>query len=177
MKKDKIVLILVIVAIIIVVMFLIIKSVSFKEDAKDTLVFSEISYEVPKEFELDNSITHNRLYSYSEDSLYCYLTISSYEKEYYDDFEEWFKERIVFNLNDKVSDLEQLNVNGNNILHINRVRNKENSKNSYYGLSSKNYYYFINYDITDYLNGDRENMDDNLCYNAIDEIISSIKLK
>ena len=42
---------------------------------------------------------------------------------------------------------------------------------------SSNYYYLLEYRLVDYLQGDRDNNEVNICYSSKDKIISSIVLK
>ncbi len=145
-----------------------------KEKEEMELRFKEITFSVPSEFEYEPYYTIKD-YSYSDNGVYCNFAIRSSDKEYYDSLEEWFKERINFNLNDKVSELKEVDINGKTFLNINKEY--VNEKSYYYGVSSSNYNYFIEYTISDYMNGDREDINDNLCYNSFDKIISSINVK
>ncbi len=147
---------------------------SKKEKERMEIMFEEITYNVPSEFKYDDYYA-TKDYRYSDNEVYCNFTIRSSNKEYYDNLEKWFKERINFNLNDKVSELNEVDINGKTFLNINRENIHE--KIYYYGVSSSNYNYFIEYIISDYKNGDREDINDNLCYNSLDKIISSINVK
>jgi len=141
-----------------------------KEKAK---TFEEISYTIPKEFERDEEY-YGKYYNYVGDSIYCGVFIYSYEK-YYDDFLEWFKNQIHINLNDSVSEIEEIELNNKKVYSV-EIKN-ENEIEYHYGIESSNYYYSIEYYISDRLKGDRVDMDTNPCYVSKDKIISSIKIK
>ncbi len=174
-NKSKNVVIITIIFIGLFIIYLISTMIDNKKEKEQMeLQFSEITYSVPSEFEYE-SYYSIKDYSYSNNNVYCNFAVHSYKKEYYDDFEEWFKERIIINLNDKVSELKQVDVNGKTLLNINKEN--VNEKSYYYGISSSNYNYFIEYEISDYMNGDREDINDNLCYNSLNKIISSINVK
>jgi len=130
--------------------------------------FSELILDAPDEFDKDDTYYIN--YSYDDNGTYCYMNI--YPSEKYNTLEYEFNESVRYTLNDKVSGLNELNINGNKVL--NAEVETEDSKEYYYGIESKNYYYIIKYSIYDNMKGDRSDIDTNLCYSAKDRIISSL---
>ena len=138
-------------------------------------LFSEISYEVLPEFELDDEYYGSKYYRFESDDVYCSFDVNVDEKDDSGDLKKWFSSHIYSNLSDKVGELKELTINDNKVYHIYKKSNYDIEY--YYGISSSNYYYLITYRITDYEKGDREDIDSNLCYNAKDKIISTIKVK
>ena len=137
-------------------------------------LFGEISYDVPSGFELDEYYG-SKYYNFESDGIYCSFFIDADDGKYRDDLKKWFSGRIYYSLNDEIGELKELTINDSKMYYIDKKSNY--STEYYYGISSSNYYYFITYRITDYDNGDREDIDSNLCYNSKDEIISTIKVK
>ena len=138
----------------------------------DEAEFSEISYNVSDDFE---RYSEYRGYSYSDDDVYCRLWVNAYTREYYDeDREVWFKSMINVNLNDKVSELKEIDVNGNKALYI--EVNDKNDVNYYYGFVSNNYYYLFDYSISVYDDEKPGVLEDNKCYKYINDVINSVKL-
>ncbi len=141
--------------------------------------FTEISYKVPKTFEEDD-YSNSKYYSFYDTSLNCTIDIRADKKLHEESFEKWFKGEINFNLNDEVSELEQLDINGNKILGIQKKSGENYSWSEverYYGVESSNYYYIIDYRIIDYKNGDRTDTETSMCLSTLDTFLSSIKTK
>ena len=137
--------------------------------------FKEIEYNIPESFTNDNDNTFGRYYNCDDNDVYSYVAIHSYEKSLYDSKEKWFKNNFTFTLNDKVSDLEELDINGNKVLFL-KIESEHNV-NYCYGFESSNNYYSLSYSIYDYKSGDRADMDTNKCYISHEDIINSVKLK
>ena len=133
--------------------------------------YSEISIDVPKEFEKMGKYS---FYSYSNDGVSCHIDIYPSEK-YEKNFEKWFKSNVYNDLNDTVSDIKEESINGYKVLTT--VVKSPSHTEYYYGFNGTNYYYNITYDIYDSSNGDRVDTDSNLCFTAKDAILSSVKLK
>ena len=181
MKKNPFIGIIIVIGIIIILIFVpfLWPSIpnNYKENNKE--YFKEISYTVPSEFELDD-YHHSRNYSYYDTSLNCYIDIRAQEKLREQSFEKWFKGDISFTLNDELSELEELEINGNKILGIQKRRGEDYSWSEveyYYGVESSNYYYMIEYRIIDYKNGDRTDTETSMCLSTLDTFLSSIKTK
>jgi len=137
--------------------------------------FKEISYNVPSVFKKDDDYTFSKYYDYEENNVNCTISFSASDKSIYKNKEDWFKGTFTFTLNDKVSDLKEEEINGNKVLFI--EKKSEKVTDYYYGFESTNYYYLINYNIYDYKDGDREDIDTNKCFTLRENIISSVKLK
>ena len=141
----------------------------YEEERK--LELSEINYVIPEEFEKYKSIES---YSLDENDVYCRAYISA-SKKYNWEFEEWFKGQIYSDLNTEVSSIEELDVNGKVAYRVDTKRS--NSEEHNYGFESTNYFYLVSYKITDYKNGDREDLDTNKCFTSEYKIINSITLQ
>lgn len=147
-----------------------------KEHRED--VFKEISYVIPSVFEKDEDYTYSRYYNFKDDNIYCYVSIQSYEKKYYDeDREIWFKDQIRVTLNDRVSELEKNDIQNNNALFIEVEKSDNKTFDYYYGFVSSNYYYLVDYNIDSYNREENKDIKDSSCYSYRDEIIHSIRLK
>lgn len=138
-------------------------------------LFTEISYEIPSKFDKDEDYAYSRYYNYNDNSVYCSFSINVTEKDYYDDINDWFKENIRINLNDKVSELKEVVINNTKMLYI--EKKSKGSLDYYYGVETPSYFYLLKYNIDDYENGDRSDLDYNYCYNAKDKIIASVNVK
>lgn len=132
--------------------------------------FSEIEFIVPKYFEKDEILYKD--YSYKENSVYCDLSVINYDKRYYKSPDEILERFVSFTLADEVSGIQELDlsVKGKQL-----IIKGEDETNYYYSIESSNYYYLINYEITDYKNGDREDATTNKCITSREKIINTIK--
>ena len=138
--------------------------------------FSEISFDVPDVFEEDKDYIYLREYYYRDDDVYCYISFHVSDKTAYtDDKETWFKKQIRHSLNDKVSELEEVDIYDNKAYKVTIQSGKD--VDYYYGFESTNHYYLLDYQITDYNEETNENIRTNPCYKYMDEIVYSIKLK
>lgn len=173
--NKKVLWIPVVILAIIVFVFILSIIVKHSNNRFSENLFTEISYEVPSKFEKDEDYTYSRYYRYSDNSVHCSFYVSVDEKDYYDDFSDWFKSRIRFNLNDEVSELKEVTINNQKMLYI--EKKSKGSLEYYYGVESAKYFYLLTYNIDDYENGDRNDLDSNLCYNAKDRIIESVNIK
>ncbi len=139
---------------------------------------SEISYEIPKEFE-ESDYIYSKNYSFYNGNYSCTVKISGERKENIihrsDDLLNWLKKEIFIYLSDDVSETKELDINNTKSYNIDVKR--DFSTESYYAFESSNYYYLLEYRLVDYLQGDRDNNEINICYSSKDKIISSIVLK
>lgn len=93
-------------------------------------------------------------------------------KKYYKSPQEILEKVVNFTLADEVSKIQELDLS---------VKGKqltikgEDETNYYYSIESSNYYYLINYEITDYKNGDREDATTNKCITSREKIIDTIR--
>ena len=173
-KYKILIAIIIIIICIIITYFINSKREDIEYERREENKYSEIEYSVPSE--LTKSEYDNHYYSYDnfDSRISCYLSIYPFEKKYHGSFEEWFKKSISITLNSEVSEVKKLTIDGKDALYV-EVLDDGNNKH-YYGVSSSNYYYQIEYRINDYLMGDRVD-DDNVCFTSEDKIISSIKIK
>ena len=145
-----------------------------ESDYNDDEMYTEITYTVPDSFEYDDN-SYTKYYSYYMDSGYCSFYIDADDKDYYDGLKDWFNERIRFSLNDKVSDLTEVIINGNKMFYIDK-KGKYGTE-YYYGVESSNHYYLLIYTVYDRSNGDRSDYGTNICDTARDEIIKTVNVK
>ena len=130
--------------------------------------FDEIEYTVPKEF--DDYVADN-YFSYYGEKFSCNINITASEKRYISDFEKWFKRQINVDLNDKVGDIKEIEVDSKKAYNVEVESN--NRIIHYYGLESTNYFYEVRYTLYDDNHGEKENP----CAAYEGEFIASIKLK
>ena len=150
-----------------------ITDIHMKQNEKKNKEEYDISYAIPKEFDKSS---YGEFYNYGENDIYCTLDIQERKKEYYEKtLEEYLKDNITVTLNDKVNDIEEIKINNIKMLHLS-VK-KKYSLIDYYGIEGTEKYYMLEYKISDYKNGDRKDINDNLCYTAKDKILNSIKIK
>ncbi len=137
--------------------------------------FDEIEYIIPDEFEETDGSIYSKSYYYRDDDAYCYIYVRPDEKDLYnEDKEVWFKGNIRLSLNDKVSDLKELDVNGKKVLFVEKDSNGDITK--YYAFESSNNYYLLEYEINRY-NDENETYKNSPCYTLVDEVINSVKTK
>ena len=137
--------------------------------------FDEIEYIIPDEFEETDGSIYSKSYYYRDDDAYCYIYVRPDEKNLYnEDKEVWFKGNIRLSLNDKVSDLTELDVNGKKVLFVEKESDGDITK--YYAFESSNYYYLLEYEINKYHTENETNRND-ICSNLVDEVINSVKTK
>ena len=122
------------------------------------------------------SYNNDDFYSYEDDDIYCTVNLENQDKKYYDkSLEEYLKSSIYITLNDKVS--EVIKNETKNIEFMQVKIETDSNEEYYYAFETKNNYYLLKYRITDYKNGDRSDIDTNICYTAKDKILSSIQIK
>ena len=145
--------------------------------------FEEISYDVPSIFRLEYEYDGIKRYEYNSDSVSCDIYFDSYRKIIYysdTDKEYWFRRRINIDLNAIVSDVEELDINDNKVLHV-TIKDVSFSHVQpilyhYYEFVSSNYEYLIKYRI-DNDNDEEIDYKTHPCFKYMDELIYSVKLK
>ena len=147
---------------------------SYAEENKKK--FDEIEYIVPSEMEKEED-DFDPYYHYYNDSCSCSLYFSAFEKEYYDSKEDIIKNFVSYRLGDEVSEIEEVEYNGEKMLYTSVKESDNTQTNYYYVVESKNYYYKITFDLYDYSKGDREDIDTNFCYNYREKVLSSVSTK
>ena len=132
-----------------------------------------IDYKVSSEFE--ESKYSKGYYRYYNDDISCNFSIDSFSTYSYKDGSEYLKDDIRFTLNDKVSDINEVDLNGYKWYSLTVEHNNEISY--YYATVKDDNGYLLEYKIRDYNNGDYGNSKENFCYVEYDRIISSISFK
>ena len=140
----------------------------YDKEFEDQLKY--IEFDIPEEFE--KSVLGS--YSYYNSGNSCYFNVYSDEK-FEDNLKDWFKSKIIVNLNDEVGELEEREINGNKVYVI-QVKDKYGFEN-YYGFESKDYFHYIKFRISDYTNGEELDRESNPCYGFENRIISSLRIK
>ncbi|MBQ8131479.1 MAG: hypothetical protein IJ193_03220 [Bacilli bacterium] len=143
-------------------------------DRENKELFSELSFEIPEGFKEDDYSTM-KFVSYDNNSVYFNLDITAREKSYYKTAEEFLKDEVYFSLDDEVGELKEEEING--IKMVTLEAKKKYGDEYYYSMESSNYIYFFKFNIRDYEDGDREDIDSNPCLTAKNKILYSIKLK
>ncbi len=118
-------------------------------------------------------------YRYEDTGVFCHFFISSFKKrEYsgkYEGAKEILESTVPVYLNEKVSGIEETMV-GNKEGYYVKVTGQRGT-NYYYTVEGTNYIFKIEYEIDDYDNDDRGDIDTNICYNSLDSFINSIVVK
>lgn len=141
-------------------------------------MYEEISYTVPKELkDSEYSNIKDHRYSYFEDDCYVSFNVEADDKEYYDNTEEYLKKSIYTSIDNKVSEVEEIEMNGEKFYSVNIKEKKSGTIEYYYALESTNYYYLLRYRLVDDSNGDVAGIEDSICYTAKDQILKTIHTK
>ena len=172
MKNKKVVIIIAVVIFAVCFVLMLLASIisDLLEEKETNTRYDELSYEVPSKFK-----GSSHYYSYYEDSVSCHIDFDAYEKNSYESPKKVLEDNVYFQLDDEVSDLKEEEFNGIKMYYVSKKNSA--SEEYYYAFESTNYIYSFEYDISDYLHGDREDSENNICYTAMDKIISSIKVK
>lgn len=173
--KNKNIFIPIVIIVLVAIVLGIFVFVKKSENSFSKNLFTEISYDVPLKFERDEEYAYSRYYRYTDNFVHCSFSVNVDEKDYYNGFNNWFKGRIHFNLNDEISELKEITVNDIKMLYI--EKKSRGSLDYYYGVESSKYFYLLTYSIDDYENGDRNDLDSNFCYNVKDNIIDSVNVR
>ena len=173
-NNKKIVLVIAIVFIILIIGIISVRvyleNHYYYDDKED---YNEISYTTPKG--LESGDYFDDYYSYYGDDISCSFSVNASDKYYNKDFKKWFENNIRVSLSDKVGEMKEISI-GNTTGYYIDVQT-DTRKEYYYGVESTNHYYLLEYNIYDDLNGDRPDLETNICYTAKDKIIESIKVK
>ena len=162
----------ILIGVVIVVLLLIIFYVRYYEDSYDDdgEFLKNISYDVPREFEKSK---YGEYYHYYGDNVSCNFEIDDFSVYSYKSGKEYLENNVSVYLSDEVSDVKEVDVNGDMWYSFSK---KNNSGISYYYATVKddNGYYF-EYEIRDYYHGDYGS--NNFCDASYGEVVSSVKLK
>lgn len=134
---------------------------------------SNISYDISDEFEA-NIYDSSRYYHYYDDNISCNFNVNYFNNYGFIDGSEYIKDRIMFTLNDEVSDIEVVDINNYKWYYLKVLGS--NDVRYYYVTIYNDVGYELEYNISDYLRGDG-NSSNGLCYREYDRIISSVKFK
>ena len=133
----------------------------------------DISYDVPGNFKSDR-YTYSDNYHYYNNSISCSFNVKYFSVYDISNGEEYLKDNIRFTLNDEVSDISLVDLNGDKWYYM--TVNRRSDTSYYYAIIKNDKGYVLEYEINDYLRGDTDKKD-NFCYVSYDKIISSVKLK
>lgn len=144
---------------------------NYKWDDKGYL--DDISYDVPGRFESDK-YTYSDNYHYYNNSISCSFNVKYFGTYNISNGEEYLRDSIRFTLNDKVSDISLVDLNGDKWYYM--TVNSGDNISYYYATIKNDKGYVLEYEVNDYLRGDTDKRD-NFCYVSYDKIISSVRLK
>ena len=178
-KNNSIIGIVVIVVIAFVIIFLIVNKGNSKLPIKQ-------SDSISPEKEILDKLSFKKFDVLDEDdyaffkSLYCnengfsLSIIVSFEeiKNNCLDIESCLKSNVIITLDDEVSDIEEVDING---IKWNKITiTKKDNVTEYYITEKYEHFYLVELDLWDYYNGDREDIDTNKCLNASRGFMNSI---
>ena len=175
MKNKKIIIIPVVIILVLILGVIGLNyyfdNVYYKDNSK---VLESISYEVPKEFEKISDYGNSRLYYYYKDSVGCSFSIFGDDDtiEEYKDGKEYLESSVYTNQKDKVSEIEEKNINDYK-WHYMSVE-KDSGISHYYATVREGVIYYLKYDTEDYLNGDGTS---DYCLKQHDVILNTVKFK
>lgn len=133
-----------------------------------------ISYNISDEFE--GSDSSRGYYHYYGDNSSCSFSVDNfYVNSNYKDAKDYLRNNLYFTLNDKVSEIEEVSLNGYQWYYL--KKEDDGGVTYYYATIKGDTGYVLEYDINDYNNGDYNKDDYNLCYMEYDRIISSVRFK
>ncbi|MBQ6494505.1 MAG: hypothetical protein IJI49_00725 [Bacilli bacterium] len=167
--NKKVLIVIGIIILIIMLLYYYVKDNYRYYGDKDYLI--DISYDISDRF--DASIyDSSRYYHYYEDDISCNFDISYFSTFDINNGEEYLRKRIMFTLNDEVSDIEEVDINNYKWYYM---KVDSGDKISYYYATVKDDVgYELEYSISDYMRGD-SNSSNKVCYSEYDRVISSIK--
>ena len=164
--------IIIILGIVVVVGMLVYSFVKYDRENEYVDFLENISYDVPKEFEKSK---YGEYYHYYGNNVSCNFEVDDFSTYSYSNGKEYLEDNVSVHLNDEVSDVKEVDLNGDLWYSFNR---KSGGNISYYYAIVKNDKgYYIEYEMRDYYHGDYSNGENNFCKASYDKIISSVKLK
>ena len=132
-----------------------------------------ISYDISNKFK--ESEYSGGYYHYYGNNVSCTFDVDSFSTYNYFNGSDYIKDRITFTLNDKVSDIKEVDLNGYKWFYFGV--DGGNNKEYYYATIKDDKGYLLKYEISDYLRGDSNKDRDSFCYTEYDKIISSVRFK
>ena len=170
--------------IIIIIAFIANKAVNSKPSLNEEVNYDkktfdkvhEINYSVSPDFtsSYNNDSSNHTYYNDEKNGIFCWFYFKKYEKDN-TSFEKWFRDestpRIVsgYYTSSKISKIVNNNVN---VYYREGV--DEFGFRYFYGFETTNYYYLLDYYISDEQHGDRNN---HICYTTKEQLLSTITLK
>ena len=175
MKNSK--KIVLIISIILVSIILTITSITLKyKSEKNNINKNELIYNNPNKFEKSMDEVDYKSYYYYSDNINCSYVITMYENyKKYKDGNNYLEDNITFTLNDKVGEVEEKSI-GNYKWYLLKIDKGSETEYNYATIYNNNTYE-LTYKIHDYMKGDYSSEADNYCYNALDELLSSLSFK
>ena len=129
-----------------------------------------ISYVISDKFE--ESEYSRGYYHYYDDGISCSFDINDYSTYSYKNGSDYLKDRITFTLNDEVSEISEVDLNGYKWYYMSV--SKRGNINYYYATVKNDRGYILNYEINDYSYGDSLS-GDKFCDTEYDKVISSVR--
>lgn len=143
-----------------------------EKNSSDKDYLKNISYDVPKEFEKSK---YGEYYHYYGNNVSCNFEVDDFSTYSYSNGKEYLEDSVSVHLNDEVSDVKEVDLNGDLWYSFNRKSGGNSSY--YYAIVKDDKGYYIEYEMRDYYHGDYSNGENNFCKASYDKIISSVKLK
>ena len=135
----------------------------------------DLSYKIPEGFKMSSyQYDDYKSYSYGEDSIHCSITFDV-SKNYhtYKTGEEYIRRRVMFTLDDTVSEITE----ENNWYQITRTSKSGEIETTAVYLGEENTYNYT-FRMHDYSNGENiEKEENNKCLNAYDYTFKSLTMK
>lgn len=163
--------IIIILGVVVVVGMLVYSFIKYDRENEYVDSLENISYDVPREFEKSE---YGEYYHYYGDDISCDFEVRDFYVYSYGDGKEYLENNVSVHLSDKVSFVEEVDVNGDMWYYFSKKNRGDVSY--YYAIVKDNKGYYMEYSIRDYLNGDYSE-NNNFCMASYGEIISSVKLK
>ena len=136
----------------------------------------EINYSVPTDFKwsYNNDGSNHTYYNDMKNGIFCWFYFKKYEKDN-TSFEKWFREESTPGIvNSYYTSSKISKIVNNNVNVYYREGEDEFSFQYFYGFETTNYYYLLDYYISDEQHGDRNN---HICYTTKEQLLSTITLK
>ena len=171
MSMNKKVLLVIGVIIVIVVSYIIYKINDNYNYGYYYEFLNNISYDISSKFE--EGKYSKGYYHYYGDDVSCSFNIDSFSTYNYSNGSDYIKDRINFTLNDKVSEIEEVDLNGYKWFYFS-VDGGDN-KEYYYATIKDDKGYLLEYEIRDYNRGDSMEGTKSFCYAEYDNSISSVR--
>ncbi len=131
-----------------------------------------ISYDVPGEFEKSE---YGEYYHYYGNNVSCNFEVNDFSIYSYSNGKEYLEDSVSVHLNDEVSDIKEVDLNGD--LWYSFSKKNDSGISYYYAIVKGDKGYYLEYEIRDSYHGDYSDNENNFCKASYGEVISSVKLK